>query len=109
MSRTESSSALRGLPSVDALLQTESARALLSAHSHPLVVEALRSALAGARERVLNGDGPVDAGALLGEAEAALAATFASSLRPVINGTGIIVHTNLGRAPLSRAALAAMT
>jgi L-seryl-tRNA(Ser) seleniumtransferase len=90
---------LRDLPSVDELAGHESLRDL----PRPLAVEAARSALARAREEIQAGHDPGD----LGErAVGELAAATQPLLRRVLNATGVIVHTNLGRAPLAEAALA---
>jgi L-seryl-tRNA(Ser) seleniumtransferase len=83
--------ALRELPSVEQLASR------LEAGSKGAAIAAARAALTAARERLLRGG---EAGDVLGEAEAALR----PSLRPVLNATGVIVHTNLGRAPLPRVA-----
>jgi L-seryl-tRNA(Ser) seleniumtransferase len=90
---------LRGLPSVDALLRSEHGVRLAAAHGHAAAVAALRAQLDAARAA---GE-PRAAKALLDAAEAEL--TRAPSLRPVLNATGVIVHTNLGRAPLPERAL----
>src|SRR6266545_2754187 len=84
---------LRDLPSVDEL-----ARGM----DDPLAVDAARSVLARAREQIQAGDDPGDLAAQLREE---LSAARAPRLRRVINATGIIVHTNLRRAPLPDAAL----
>jgi L-seryl-tRNA(Ser) seleniumtransferase len=84
---------LRDLPSVDEL-----ARGL----NDPLAVEAARNVLARAREEISAGFEPGD---LAGRVEAELAGMRKPSLRRVVNATGVIVHTNLGRAPLGEAAL----
>jgi L-seryl-tRNA(Ser) seleniumtransferase len=97
--------ALRALPSVDRLLR----HPLLSAlPPTPLRVEAARQALSAARTAIQAGAAPPSPEALAHEALARYAALDQPSLRPVINATGVIVHTNLGRAPLSDEALAAM-
>jgi L-seryl-tRNA(Ser) seleniumtransferase len=89
---------LRDLPSVDELARDER----LAGEPAPLAVEAARAALAHAREAIRAGDEPGD----LGErALQELAAARAPSLRRALNATGVIVHTNLGRAPLPEAAL----
>ena len=97
--------ALRLLPSVDRLL------------AHPLLAslpatrartDAVRQALAEARRAILAGAEPPPIDALARAAVSALAALERPSLRRVINATGVILHTNLGRAPLSQAALEAM-
>ena len=99
---------LRDLPSVDQLLQL--AHQLIDEYGRPLTVDALRLTLEDARARFKSQ--PESAlpspDVILAQAEAHLAIWTASSLRPVINATGVILHTNLGRAPLSQAALAAM-
>ncbi|MBL8055434.1 MAG: L-seryl-tRNA(Sec) selenium transferase [Anaerolineales bacterium] len=99
---------LRDLPSVDKLLGQ--AGDLVAAYGRPLTTQALREGLEAARARLLAEPGPAPASAaLLAAAGAQLAALTAPTLRPVINATGVILHTNLGRAPLSRAALEAVT
>jgi len=84
---------LRDLPSVDELV-----RGL----DDPLAVEAARSVLTRARELIEGGEDPGDLHHRLREE---LAAARTPSLRRVINATGVIAHTNLGRAPLAEAAL----
>jgi len=90
---------LRGLPSVDTLLGEELGANLVERHGRPATVEAIRAALAGARGRGV-ADGPDE---LLAEAARLLGRP--PSLRPALNATGVIVHTNLGRAPLAAAAI----
>jgi L-seryl-tRNA(Ser) seleniumtransferase len=85
---------LRDLPSVDEL-----ARGV----GDPLAVDAARAVLDRAREEIRAG---VDPGDLAGRVRAELDATRTASLRRVLNATGVIVHTNLGRAPLAAEALA---
>jgi L-seryl-tRNA(Ser) seleniumtransferase len=84
---------LRDLPSVDELARQS---------DDPLAVEVARKVVARARERIQRGDDPGDLGAQL---QAELDSARTPHLRRVINGTGVIVHTNLGRAPLAEAAL----
>ena len=98
---------LRDLPAVDKLLGQ--AGDLVAAYGRPLTTQILREVLDAARARLLAEPGPAPAAeTLLSQAGAQLAALTASTLRPVINATGVILHTNLGRAPLSRAALDAV-
>jgi L-seryl-tRNA(Ser) seleniumtransferase len=89
---------LRDLPSVDRLLADER----LAAEPRQLALAAARAALERARSEIRSGRNPGDVAAL---AVAELDAWRRPSLRRVINATGVIVHTNLGRAPLSEAAL----
>ena len=93
---------LRGLPSVDRLLADERLRALADEHGHELVLTAARAALARAREEIKAGFEQED---LPARAIVELDRLLAPRLRRVINGTGVVVHTNLGRAPLSDYAL----
>ncbi len=90
---------LRDLPSVDGLLRDER----LKGEPHELAVEAARATLARAREEIAAGrePGPLVEGVLdeLGRGRK-------PALRRVLNATGVLVHTNLGRAPLAPAALA---
>ena len=90
---------LRGLPSVDAVLGDARAVTLVERHGRPATVEAIRAAVADARRRRVAED--VDE--LL--ARAARQLDRPPSLRPALNATGVIVHTNLGRAPLPAAAI----
>jgi L-seryl-tRNA(Ser) seleniumtransferase len=117
MTVIQNSSSLRALPSVDSLLRTETARSLkskigagrLSSLARKVTDELRREILA----RSSTPAGPSSAGNgsranLLMEAEKRLAAAHkdevATGLRRVINATGVVLHTNLGRAPLSEAA-----
>ena len=88
---------LRDLPAVDELARSS---------DDPLAVAAARTVIDRAREAIRAGAEPGDLEARLQEE---LAALRAPSLRRVLNATGVIVHTNLGRAPLPDAALAALT
>jgi L-seryl-tRNA(Ser) seleniumtransferase len=104
----EIGNALRQLPSVDRLLQEEAVAALVAAHSRPLVLAAIRAALDAERAAVRAGAPPRDLAPLVAAVAAQAAALAGSRLRRVLNATGVILHTNLGRAPLSPAALAAV-
>ena len=93
---------LRALPSIDELLSRPSLKVLLGEYPRPLAVEALRQAVDGARSRLLAGeDRPFE--------EADVAQALARLARPrlarVLNATGVVLHTNLGRAPLPARAL----
>ena len=97
-----SSNPLRELPSVDELTGRRELEALVAAHGRVLVVAAARAALERAREDVQAG---YPAGDLVLRTERELAERLRPRLRRVLNATGVIVHTNLGRAPLADAAL----
>ena len=98
-------------PSVDLLLEEESFAALLRAYPRARVVEALRSVIADVREQVTASaqvagiDGPE---LYVKRVEDHLIGKDEPSLRAVINATGVVLHTNLGRAPLAAVARDAM-
>ena len=99
---------LRDLPSVDSLLKH--ADDLLVRFGRPSTLDALRLTLDETRAR-LKRDGQTASPSLdsiLASAESRLAAWTTPSLAPVINATGVILHTNLGRAPLSESTIRAM-
>jgi L-seryl-tRNA(Ser) seleniumtransferase len=98
--------ALRSLPSVDRLLQDERLAGLVRDHPRALVVEVAREELEAARQRIRDGGDP--APDLAHAVARRLAESTRPALRRAINATGVIIHTNLGRAPLSAAALDAM-
>jgi len=99
----------RLIPSVDSALQEHDLRFLIQAHGRAVVRDELRRVLEVARARGAAGDLPgvrVLLRSLGAEIASRLARRLASSLLPVINATGVVVHTNLGRAPLSPEAVA---
>ena len=97
---------LRNLPAVDRLLSGEAA-ALVADHGRAAVTHALRAALDDTRAAVRGGATVPDAAAICASAAARLTAGAQSALRPVLNLTGTILHTNLGRAVLAESAIAA--
>ncbi len=100
---------LRALPAVDALLNHPESAGLLAEYGRPAVVDALHDTLDTLRERLRDGEFlPVDADSILANAAKHLEKQFQPTLRPVINATGVMIHTNLGRAPLSLAAQGAI-
>jgi len=99
---------LRELPSVEQLLQSETAATYISIYGRPLVLDAIRQILQNTRaDFPANGRIP-DQHEILLQAKDQLEAWISPSLQPVINATGVILHTNLGRAPLSLAAMQAI-
>ena len=108
---TSKSDLFRLLPSVDELLKSAELSALLAREGQPAVTESIRSVVAGLREEI-------NAGTLATLAAVELAvmnlpqavarhlhSSMEFSLRQVINATGVILHTNLGRAPLAESAV----
>ena len=101
---------LRKLPSVDRLLSRDRVQNLIKQYSRQLVVEAIRADLESARRGPLAEQQlDISESAVLDRITHDLRRDFQPSLRPVINATGVVIHTNLGRAPLSEAAQAAMS
>ncbi|HXH63822.1 MAG TPA: hypothetical protein VNG95_06530, partial [Gemmatimonadales bacterium] len=95
----------RKLPSVDALLGDGEIAPLLAAHPRALVVRAVRETLEAARAS----GGTAPAAGWSTSIRERIAGAAAPSFAPVINATGVVLHTNLGRAPLAAAAIAAMS
>ena len=98
----------RNLPSVDIVLATPEVAAVASSFDREWVVELVRRELDLARDRIRKGEGPAGL-----DEVAALVCRRVDDLvraepRRVINATGVVIHTNLGRAPLSRAAMQAV-
>ncbi len=99
------SSTFRDIPSVEAVLGELRDN---GSWPHALAVEAARTAIEHAREAVRTGEAAPDLAAISAEADAILRELVRPSLRRVVNATGVILQTNLGRAPLSERAVAAM-
>ena len=91
----------RNLPSVDAVLQEGELASLREKVAPDFLTKAVRVVLNRERERVTQGESVPDAQLVAQEAAAELFSWLAGDLKPVINGTGIILHTGLGRAPLA--------
>ena len=98
---------LRALPSVDRLLSGVEGQALVARHGRAAVTDALRAALENAREAVRRGGAAPDGAAIASRAAEALEAGAQSALPPVLNLTGTVLHTNLGRAVLAEVAVEA--
>lgn len=99
---------LRQLPSVERLLQEPAIQALVLAHTRPVVLAAVRATLDAERTAIRAGAGPRDLPALVAAVAAHVQALARPPLRRVLNATGVVLHTNLGRAPLSASALEAI-
>ena len=100
----------RALPSAEDFLTSETGAALVDLHGRAMVLAALRARLEAARAAIrAGGSGAAIAAALPGEIAADLARKARSNLRPVLNLSGTVLHTNLGRAVLAPEAIAAAT
>jgi len=111
MKGTAKSDLFRELPAVDELLHAPEVARLAAETGTAAVTDAARAVLARLRQEIASGllDGPalqIALRGLRGAIEEQLRQALRYSLRPVINATGVILHTNLGRAPLAEAALA---
>ena len=98
---------LRSLPSVDQLLISSQGVEWVARYGRPLALDAIRRTLDQAREQYRQEGIIPDTDVLLAQIQASLEIWVAPTLGPVINATGVILHTNLGRAPLSKTALQA--
>jgi len=100
----------RIIPSIDILRKREGVRALEAAFGAEAAVEALRSGADAVRARLAAGEDVADpADTIESMTRTALQGRARGSLRPVINATGVVIHTNLGRAPLADAAIERVT
>ncbi len=96
----------RQIPSVDKVLSDPLVTAC--GCPHDLLVSVARQELDAARRTIMSGGEPPPLDQVVQAVLSQVEAITTSALRPVINATGVILHTNLGRAPLSREAIAAM-
>ncbi len=111
MNPTSATNLLRQLPSVHELLSTNALTDATEKKGHSIVREAVRTCLESWRARLLGG-AAVDAGPTLGSLEREVLGLLdqrqQTTIRRVINATGILLHTGLGRAPLPQAAVDAV-
>ena len=99
---------LRNLPSVDRLISDKRIQRLQEKYSHELVLQTVRQNLDEARVHIGQGEPALSFDQLIESICRRIDSAVTPSMRPVINATGVILHTNLGRAPLSKEATAAM-
>ncbi len=99
----------RKLPGIDALLREPGIALLVSQYGQGQVTTSLRELLDQARQAIANGQAAPERSHWTAALAVTLAENNLPSLRPVINATGVLIHTNLGRAPLSDAACAAVS
>jgi L-seryl-tRNA(Ser) seleniumtransferase len=111
MSTTSKSDLYRLLPSVDELLKSADLTELLAREGQPAVTESVRTVLANVREEITSGTISSQQAVELAVShlpravEKHLRSAMEFSLKPVINATGVVLHTNLGRAPLAESAI----
>ncbi len=99
---------LRSLPAVDKVLCHDRVKALEASYPHARLVELTRAYLDELRQQLKAGQALPDFEAIVGTVVARAVAHQQTSLKRVVNATGVILHTNLGRAPLSKETVAAM-
>ena len=97
----------RNLPSVDSVLATPDVAEAVAAFSRDWIVELVRRELDEARERIRKGEEASDAEVVASLVCQRVEEVVRAEPRRVINATGVVIHTNLGRAPLSRSAMRA--
>ncbi len=91
---------LSNIPSVERVLQHKKSIELISHFGRSLVLDEIRLQMADLRERVQKGASIPEIDSILENVSLSLTNLEKSSLQPVINATGVVLHTNLGRAPL---------
>jgi len=108
---TSKSDLYRLLPSVDELLKSSDLAELMAREGQPAVTESVRAVLASVRDEISSGTLGTQPSVELAvkhlpqAVEQHLSRAMEFSLKPVINATGVILHTNLGRAPLAGSAI----
>ena len=96
---------LRAIPSVDFLLNLPDMTALTEEYGHEWCLQAIRQVLDEVRSQAGNTDSLPNDDEIVFRVKTLLKTQSTTTLQPVINATGVVLHTNLGRAPLSQAAL----
>ncbi len=96
---------IRKLPSIERILEMSEIQAEVDKYSRVLVTQAVQEVIAIIREQILQGSTCPSGDEMINKIKQHLAQEGLALLQPVINGTGVILHTNLGRAPLSQEAL----
>jgi L-seryl-tRNA(Ser) seleniumtransferase len=110
MATANKSALFQKLPSTDELLRQADMQALIASEGHSAVAESIRAVLARVREEIAGGQLDEKSlelalGGLSGAVERQLRQSLSYSLLPLVNASGVILHTNLGRAPLAGEAL----
>lgn len=108
MKQNAANEELRKLPSVEKILGSEEIQAEVDKYSRVLVTKAVQEVITTIRQQLLQGDACPSGEEITEKIKQHLAQEGLALLRPVLNGTGVILHTNFGRAPLSQEALASV-
>lgn len=108
MAEAEEAGARRKLPSVDAVLRQPGLRDLLERYRHDAVVAVTRSVLARIRDEVPHGEKVPSTDDIVLRVRTRIVEEWSPFPVPVVNASGVVLHTNIGRAPLSRQALRAV-
>ncbi len=99
---------LRNLPSVEKLIQNPEVELLIQNYGREQTIKGIRETLENIRKDIKSGKSAPSSSKIVQEIRSLLTLRFNPTLIPVINATGVILHTNLGRAPLSQETLQAM-
>ncbi len=99
---------LREIPSIDFILQQDKSKHLIKIYGRDLFLDGIRSIVDKVRVDFKNEKTLPSVEEIINNVESLILGWLQPSLKPVINATGVILHTNLGRAPLSKETLAAM-
>ena len=105
---TENQNELRKLPAVEKVLSDAALKDAIGRYSHPIVTLSIRAVIDELRDAISSGANGPTLKEVIGKVQTHLAEEWPGFLRPVINATGIILHTNLGRAPLSAEAVSTL-
>ncbi|MDQ1255564.1 MAG: L-seryl-tRNA(Sec) selenium transferase [Candidatus Hydrogenedentes bacterium] len=105
---TELDDPRKSLPAVSAMLEAEAIQRLIEVHTRPLVLDAIRDVLDECRRLLKPGAPPLSSTDVAGRVAALLDLRALDRTRPVVNATGILLHTGLGRAVLPSEAAAAL-
>jgi L-seryl-tRNA(Ser) seleniumtransferase len=96
---------LRQIPSVEKILESPELQSEIEEFSHPLVAAAVKQAVEVLRDQVKKGKEPISSVGIVKMVKNIIAQQTSAALKPVINAAGVVLHTNLGRAPMDRETL----
>lgn len=96
---------LRQIPSVEKILESPELQSEIDEFSHPLVAAAVKQAVEMIRDEVKKGKEPISSVGIVKMVKDIIAEQTSAALKPVINAAGVVLHTNLGRAPMDEGTL----